>query len=81
MRLGDREVFVLKFADDVTAPADNIQSLQTTLDRIALFSEERELPINYSKCFVVEFSGRSPSKSKITLSIAGNPIEQVSEFT
>ena len=55
VKLSDRQVFALKYADDVVLPAESVTEIQESLSRFANFSKEASLPINLIKTVVMVF--------------------------
>jgi len=80
VKLEGRNVFLLKFADDVVEMSEDLDELQISLDRTSDYSKGRNLLINYLKCFVMVAKGHSHFEIKIDLVIDGVTIKQVKEF-
>ena len=80
VRLGSREVFILKFADDAVIASDSESELQNSVERVVQFSENMLLPINLKKTVCVVNSGRSDQKQVISIQISGHKLKHVLEF-
>ena len=67
VRLDNREIFVLKFADDAAILSENESELQLSLDRTVQFSEKFMLPVNLKKTVCMIINGRSDEKPSLAV--------------
>ena len=61
--MGDEEVCILLYADDIVLLADNKQNLQVLLNTLNEWCNRNDLSINVSKSNIVHFRFESVPKS------------------
>ena len=80
LKVNGKEIFLIKYADDICLLDLSPAGLQISLGRLWKYASEYDLVVNTEKSYCMVFRGKKRPNTKVPMKLGNRDLVQVSEF-